>query len=516
MNNNNNNIDNQQQQQITLPTTITRIIIDLLLCCGREDGTSKWLIEDSLNLSRVSKRWLKITSSVFVQYYTLRLQSNGVDSNINYIKRLQQNIQSPFCLLYHQALTKVELVFGYDYTQIAYILHIQKLDLPNRITQLKHASQFSDLKVQIEFEHLQPTGIPIKPKPRQSYEIKYSINRDRQLLKGFQNLDILSIDSSTRVIIDKQSAIYNQLVQLFTNREVFGQITTLELFTYDEIDVDVLIPIVQQGGNQLTTLFLDGPYNQKVCQVLLPLAMNLSTLAYRDGLDDKLGEYNQTTNNINLNNNDNKEENYFLKLIENNNNSLERLYLVTTDINILNNIFISGGGLIFNNLKFLQIPSCHLPFMSWSYFKVSLPLLEVIKIKDGIKQNRRDDIIPINVHTFPPIIYHPSLLGLKLKCSMIPNDLLRIDPLKYIPFTTLKSLTLKLNGLGSTIPYLDRFEQLETLVISISEENGTSPEFQLLCQDISKIKSLVSLDLLSLNQFDGENLQDPNLKINGY
>ncbi|EGG24390.1 hypothetical protein DFA_06540 [Cavenderia fasciculata] len=564
---NNNNSDSLN----VLPSTIAKSIIDLVLY---RDWVSddinrnrrSLLIENALNLSKVCKRWLKITSSVFVQYYsTLIVRS----TSITYIKRLQQNIESPFCLLYHYPLPKVELVFGYDYEQISYntmkqlvLLKIQSTQQNNQLLRLQHQqlykqrntewSQFSNLKHQIEHQPTSTRLKPLQPKviqyiynemrqppPNVHFEsvtqledrlrLLYSSNSDQNLLSIDQAIKENELKSSPNNI-SKQSAIFNQLVQLFTNRAVFGQITTLDIYTYDDIDVDVLIPIVQQGGNQLTTLFLDGRHNQKVCQAILPIAMNLTTLAYRDSLVYR-------DNAINNNNNPKKEYN--------NHNTLERLYLVTPDTNILINIFkissggSGGGGLIFNNLKYLQIPSSQQPFMPWNHFKVSLPLLEVLNMEGDFKNpcpalidyliargGEVQYIAPIHLTldtfpliqylpyyldltinmlscTFPPIKYHPSLLGLNF-CSIASKDeLLKLDPFQNIPFTTLKSLKLEIRSLDAITPYLDRFKQLDTLVIFHRSFSDTVDES--LYQNISQIQTLTHLDLRKMNSNNNNN-----------
>ncbi|EGG24391.1 Regulatory myosin light chain [Cavenderia fasciculata] len=562
---NNNNSDNLN----VLPSTIAKIIIDLVLYCDwvSDDNTTnnrRSLIDNALNLSRVSKRWLKITSCVFVQYYTTRLQFTF--GNIDNIKRLQQSIESPFCLLYHQALPKVELVFGYDYKQVLHnimkqvvlfgcLSPQQKETQKLRVLQLLHQQQrqrpqhqqFSILKHQLKHYSMQPL---VLLKPMQQQVIKHLYNNEKLPKQQEEQLRLLYSSSggggggddseqsdeliynairdleSERYppnIIDKhvQSAIYNQQVQLFTNREVFGQITTLDIYTFDDIfniDVDVLTQIVQHG-NQLTTLFLDGNHNQKVCQAVLPIAMNLTTLAFRDSLVYR-------DNAINNNNNPKKEYN--------NHNTLERLYLATPDYtNILNNIFISSSGLVFNNLKFLQIKSYYQSYMPWKQFHLTLPNLQVLKMEGDLNMLCPNSIeyliarggevqyigpVYLTLETSPLIQYlpyylnliididnsiqditpirykyHPSLLELTIHSIITSRNLFNMDYLESIPFATLKSLKLVLSH-PCTVAHLDRFKQLESLFISIPQDHRWS-DIELICLNISQIQSLISLDL---------------------
>ncbi|EGG24389.1 hypothetical protein DFA_06539 [Cavenderia fasciculata] len=554
-----------------LPSTITKSIIDFVLYCdnriinNNNNDSNKSLIENALNLSKVCKRWLKITS----------IRS----TSIPYIKRLQQNIESSFCLLYHYPLPKVELVFGYDYEQISYntmkhivLLNIQSTRQNNNQNQPSTLityqqlykqrntewSQFSNLKHQIEHQPASTLLKPLQPKviqyindnemrqPPQHLETKTQLEDRLRILYNGDQEDPLSIYRDIKEnelklysnMISKQSAIFNQLVQLFTNRAVFGEITILHIYTYDDIDVDVLIPIINYG-NQLTTLFLDGLHNQKVCQAILPIAMNLTTLAYRDTINSNL-------DNINYN-----------KKKYNNNNTLERLYLVTTNISILNNIFISGGGLIFKNLKFLQIPSCDQLHMPWNDFKVSLPLLEVLNMEGPFSnpcpalidyliarggEVQYMALVHLCLETFPlfqylpyyldlkidmtgtslpPIKYHTSLLGLSFFYIPIgrlgtKDELLKLDPFQNIPFETLKSLKLAIDNLEAITPYLDRFKQLDTLTLVIYYSSGTLTES--LCQSIAQIQTLTSLELFVGNGHWNENFtpmikQLVNLKI---
>ncbi|EGG24374.1 hypothetical protein DFA_06524 [Cavenderia fasciculata] len=203
-------------------------------------------------------------------------------------------------------------------------------------------------------------------------------------------------------------------------------------------------------------------------------------------------------------------------------------------------------GLIFNNLKYLQIPSCQQPFMPWNHFKVSLPKLEVLLMEGDFKNpcpvlidyliargGEVQYIAPIHLTldtfpliqylpyyldltinmlscTFPPIKYHPSLLGMNF-CSIASIDeLLKLDPFQNIPFVTLKSLKLEIRNLDAITPYLDRFKQLDTLVILHRLFSDTVDES--LYQGISQIQSLTHLDLVVGNGHWNENNYTPMIK----